>query len=232
MVFTPALTEEERCKRFIKLRKRIIQIKNKHGLPEDDGRVQAFNNFGWLMASITSRLNIIIALNGDHRLQPVYLKLLGVGKGDLRTVIEADLDFVRLSLVAIFQFQIENLLKNILAQITGKDPPEKYYKIVGALLSTLSITEHDEKFDILYSLATLRNCLHSNGIHTKKTKTFSIKGYKMPFIRGESYEQGDFDEIHFVMNEIFSVLEEILDHDMVIKLKAVPHQFIPQKLED
>jgi len=46
VAFSHSINDEERCRKFVELRKRIIQIKNKHGLPETDGRVQILNNLG------------------------------------------------------------------------------------------------------------------------------------------------------------------------------------------
>jgi len=233
MSFSPSVSTEDTCGRFIELRKKIIRIKNKHGLPEDDGRVQAFNNLAWSTVSIISRLNIILALNNRTIPESTVRQLIGLETGDIKIPMEADLTFTRLSYTAIFNFQIENLLKNILAILEKKNPPQSFYRILEKILKILSIVNSEEKFDILYSMALMRNCLHSNGIHTQETKHIKIKGHEMNFVEGQSYEGGNLDEIHFVANEMLDVLEEILDHEKVKNLDIpLPKQFTPKSKND
>ena len=85
MVFSISKNEEETCRKFIELRKRIIQIKNKNGLPETDGRVQILNNLAWATASIISRLNVILILNQQPKSHPLVAQLIGLGKVDAKT---------------------------------------------------------------------------------------------------------------------------------------------------
>ena len=232
MSFKPSDTDEERCGRYIELRKRFQEIKNKYGYPEDDGRVKILNNLTWAIVSIVSRLNIILALNNKQFSHEQVGNLIGLSKGDLKTPIEADLLFVRLSFVALFQFQVETLLKIILREIEGKEPPKTYHKIVEQTLKVLQINDWERKLDILNILAYMRNCFHSNGVHTRRSKTFEIQNHRFEFVYGQSYLGGSLDEIHLAANEALTVLEEILDTDQVKNLTVpLPFVFVPSSPE-
>jgi len=229
MPFSNSPTEQERCRRYIELRSRIIKIKNGQNLPEKDGRVQILNNIAWAVVSIISRLNIILALNAGQVSHTTVKQLIGLGKGDLKIPLETDLTVVRFGVLTLFQFQLETLLKNILEKITNNPPPNTYYAVTENLLNELSLNAKTKKHRTLNVLATMRNCLHSNGIHTKKTKQITVDGHKMKFIKGKTYKGGNLDEIHFLINEVLTILEEILNHPSVRGLNMpVPSQFLPR----
>ncbi len=229
MPFTPSANEEEMCRRFIELRHRLIEIKNKQNLPETDGRVQILNNIAWATVSIITRLNIMLALNNKRIPHNTVKQLLGLSSGDLKLPLETDMLIIRLGVITLFQFQLETLLKNILEKITNNPPPSNYWDITEKILRELSIKSRIKKHRTLNVIATMRNCLHSNGIHTKKTKQITVDGHKMRFVRGKTYEGATLDEIHFLINHILTILEEILEHPTVKGLTMpVPSQFMPR----
>ena len=50
----------------------------------------------------------------------------------------------------------------------------------------------------------------------------------MKFLKGKTYKGGSLDEIHFVVGEILTILEKILDHPKVQGLQMeLPNQFMP-----
>ena len=171
----------------------------------------------------------MMGLNRHQISHESFKILIGLERGDLKIPMEADMLFVRLSFVALFQFQLETLLKILLSKITHKSTPDGYYNIAKEILDILDIKNSKTKHNILNCLALMRNCLHSNGIHTKPSKTITVKGHKMKFVKGKSYHGGNLDEIHFMVNEVLMILEEILDHPKIQEIKIqLPNQFMPK----
>ncbi|MCA9828644.1 MAG: hypothetical protein KC444_09725 [Nitrosopumilus sp.] len=93
--------------------------------------------------------------------------------------------------------------------------PRQYYDIVTKLLSVLQIQNSDEKRDILNLLAYVRNCLHSNGIHTKSSKEITLDGYTFKFEKDKPFNQARWAHIYFAVINTYSILEEILDSPYV-----------------
>lgn len=222
-------SDEEFAYQLLSLRTKIQNIKNKYPYPDEDGRKYALNALTWIISSALMRFNIILALK-NHKIKPnVVQRLIGLRKGDLITALEADLIFTKLSFVSIFQFQIENLFKIILSSLNQNKPPQGYYKIVEKVVTTLDLKDSEKKLETINFLAYMRNCLHSNGIHTNPSKTFEIEGHKFKFIQGKQYEGGDWAEIVFAVDCSMDIIEEILDNQ---KIKGIfgplPSQYFPK----
>ncbi len=229
MRYASPKSDEEFAYQLLGLRTKIDEIKNKYPYPDEDGRKSALNALTWIISSAIMRFNIILALKNNKIKPNVVQSLIGLKKGDLKTALEADLTFTKLSLVAIFQFQIENLFKIILSNLTKNKPPQGYYNIVEKIVTALDLKDSEKKLETMNFLAYMRNCLHSNGIHTKPSKTFEIEGQKFEFIQGKQYEGGDWAEIAFAVDRSIDIVEEILDHQKIKGISnLLPSQYFPK----
>jgi hypothetical protein len=65
----------------------------------------------------------------------------------------------RLGFLVIFQFQIENLLANLLRETMGIASPKGYFKVVEQMVGLLP--DSKRKLDVLNTPALIRNSLHS-----------------------------------------------------------------------
>lgn len=220
MIYVPANSLEERTKRLLQLRLRIQEIKNKFGYPEKDGREKILNNITWIIASVVMKMNIALEYNNNPQIRPTIQKLIGLSQGDLKTPLEVDVDITRMSFITMFQFQLETLMKILLAEFSTKKLPQGFYDISKELLTVLSIKNIDYKLDVLNALAYMRNCLHSNGVHNKPTKTFDVNGLKLEFIENKLLKVGKWEEICHLANESISIIGEILETPKVSDLKG------------
>jgi len=229
MSYVPAKTLEERARRLIELRSYIQETKNKFELSENDGRVKILNNLTWIIASEVMKMNIALKYNNNPEIRPTIQKLIGLSRGDLKTPLGVSIDISRMSFVTVFQFQLETLMKILLAELTKKNPPIGFYNISDRLLNVLSINNIDYKLDVLNALAYMRNCLHSNGVHTNPSKSFEVNGLKLDFIENKLLKIGKWEEICHLARESISIIGEILDNSKVRELESpIPEVYIPK----
>jgi hypothetical protein len=89
--------------------------------------------------------------------------------------------------------------------------------------------DNQERQDKLNVLTSVRNCLYSNGIHSNENDTFVIDGNIFKFVKGESFENANWVDIHYMANSAFEVLGEILESYKVIQL---PHPLVDEYIFD
>ncbi|MHB8602486.1 MAG: hypothetical protein ACYC6W_06390 [Nitrosotalea sp.] len=212
---------EDIAEKFLELKNKIVTITENYN--EKDGRFVILNNCNLAIISIITKLNTWLALRNDPTLQIIYRRMIGLDEGDLEGFMRQEIFFVRLSFVAIFQFQIETLFKILIAKLENKQPPEKYYQIIKRLLKLLKL-ESQEKEDILNLLAYVRNSFHSNGVHTRKSKTFTINGQKFEFVEGQPLSRGDYGDLYFILNEVIKIIDEIFSTEKIKTISSIPFQ--------
>jgi hypothetical protein len=134
----------------------------------------------------------------------------------------------RLAFISNFNFQIENFFKTLLVELGIKNIPRGYYNIVKEVLTKTKMPYAQKKLDILYALAMIRNSFHSNGIHSESTKSITINGMPFHFIKGKKVYV-NYDKLTVIIDEIISILEEIVNSAVVKKItKEIPMLYIPK----
>jgi len=217
----------ERADRFVDLRLKVREIKNKQTTNNRDVRNAGLNNCSWAMATAIMTLELLSEYEKGEVDDDFMRKLFKLKRGDVKTFLETYAIFARFGFQTMIQFQIENMFKNILAKLTNAPPPQTYYKIVQELIQTLSLQNPQDKIDKLNVIAMMRNSLHSNGIHTKESKTVIINGHKYEFIQNQTVTCSDWAEMHFALNEVLKIIDEILDHsDITAITDVIPDQYV------
>lgn len=134
----------------------------------------------------------------------------------------------RLSFISNFNFQLENFFKTLLVELGIKNIPRGYYNIAKEILTETKMPYAQKKLDTLNALAMIRNSFHSNGIHVEPTRSITINGTVFHFIKGKKVFV-DYEKLTVVIDEIISILEEIVNSVEVKKItKKVPMLYYPK----
>jgi hypothetical protein len=127
--------------------------------------------------------------------------------------------FLRASFLTVFMFETENLLKMIRNNLSNTSTSNGYYDISKDVLQITHPSNLQQKHDILQVPAYTRNCLHSSGVHTKSTKSFTIDTENFDFIQDQMFNKAGWNHIFFMINKLIDVLEEILINNEVKQLR-------------
>lgn len=210
MPFIDTKTLAEDKDRFLKLRNKFLELNTKYGYPDHDGRVILLNNICNLIMSAIMNMSLLISLDKKIIKEEQVRRLLSVDTGNFHGSMMAENDLRRVVYITIFQFQIETLFKVLLTGL-GEIPSKNYYNIIKQILTRLNLSNFSQKKDTLNILAYMRNCMHSNGVHTKPSKDFILDNYTFKFQQGESFNQAKWAHLHYVSDNVVEILEDVLD---------------------
>jgi hypothetical protein len=136
--------------------------------------------------------------------------------------------YTRLSWCVMFQFQFENLARNILKEL-GLTVPSGYYKVTEKLVDRLSLPNRLHTIRRLNILANIRNSLHNNGIHKsydKKDTIVQIDNIQYKFMHLKTVKCANWDHISHAWKGLLPTIRKIYFHSDVAKLKKIPNHFI------
>lgn len=218
---------QEIGKRLYAFNSKITNFLQNSGYGQEDARCIILKNISSLIAPPLMRASIIISIQNNVITEEKVKEIFGDYGGDLSDLLDYDMRIARIAYVTLFQFQVESLFSVILSELSAQRLPKGYYCKAKKLLEILNMN-NDYKLDKLNALAFVRNCLHSNGIHSKDNKTFVIDGYVFKFVKGKSFENASWGEILYMTNSAFEVIKEILESDKVKQIThPLTHQYIP-----
>lgn len=213
--------------RLMKLRLKILGLIEKHGYGENDIRFHILNSIASVLHYALMRINFGLVCRAKQISPEVVALVTGTPNWDLK-LLEDDVKFTRIGVLTLIQFQIENFLKVLLSNLEENNPPRKYHEIVEKILRFLEINEVETKIDKLNVLSYMRNCLHSNGIHTNFSKTFEIDGHKFEFVKGKLCHNASWAEITFALDHVINIIDEIIEHEKIKDIKKqLPTSYIP-----
>jgi uncharacterized protein (DUF2267 family) len=224
--FKDTKTLEEDRDRFLDLRKKFLELMTQYGYPDTDARVMILNNFCGIINSSIMNMSILVSLDKKIIRENDAKRILGMSDvGNFHSVMMNENDLRRISFLTMFQFQLETLFKILLSSLDVK-PDVEFSKVVNQVIKKLSLPQSDQKRNILNSVAYIRNCLHSNGVHNRPSMNIGVNGYIFRFEKGMSFNQAKWAHIHFLIDSIFSILEEILNHTEIQSIPPpLPYKF-------
>lgn len=218
MLYTKPKSDFVMATRLMKLRLKILDLIEKHGYTENDIRYYVLNSIAWALHFALIRIHFYLACKSQKIPPDIVTQLIGTSNWDLK-LLEHDVKFTRIGILTFIQFQIENFFKILLANLEENNPPRKYHEIVEKILKFLEIKEIETKIDKFNVLAYMRNCLHSNGIHTNFSKTFEIDGHKFEFVKDKVCHTTSWGEIIFVLDHAINIIDEIIEHKKIKDIK-------------
>lgn len=173
--------------------------------------------FNCSSSSDPERDRIITTTDNPEREKLIFVsKLLGLSSPTNLGPGVSDIEiFTKLSLVPLFQFQVENLFKNLLRELGESNIPSQYYRIVKKLLEVLDIEDIATKLDILSIPANIRNSLHANGIHHGRAVVVDVNGISYSFQDGKKVSCAGWLHITNIFHAVVDIIEEILHSSKV-----------------
>lgn len=219
MTLNSPATAEECAARLVSLATAIQKRMNSYTYPDTDVRhvalvnCRSFFNYAAMIISVVSHREQRRISDSDFR------GLIGLSSGDIDDAVDVIEKRTRLSLILLFQFQIENLFKTLLSALGIASVPRGYYLILKKILGELQVSDIPEKRDTLYVLAMIRNSLHSNGIHTGPSKKVTIAGVAYDFQEDKRVSCAGWGHIIHAAECGLDIVYEILDD---IQITALP----------
>src|SRR5205814_3631535 len=80
--------------------------------------------------------------------------------------------FILAGTVMEFQFQVENLFKNLYRELEGAEV-RNYQKLGERLMNAITVDVN--RLAPLRALANLRNCMHNNGVHAWDDSRYELR---------------------------------------------------------
>lgn len=183
---------------------------------KDDIRVSVFAICSDQIKDAIIFLNLIralhlqtISLNDIENIFGIHSKSGQLTTNEVRNVRIMLEQYVRFSLIILIHFQVENYVKIILSKFT-ENTHFQFIQSVRLLLDNIkSLNNKKEKIETLEIFSYLRNCFHSDGVHTKESVTKSIGSMKFEFKKGERINWTSWHNIKLILNETFNIVQEI-----------------------
>lgn len=191
-------------------------LRKKHSYSDHDARGAALNACFAIARSSQMILNLLDSWAiGDEVIRQLIPQVLG-----LKTVTKEAVDFCgstidktnKLSFVLLCQFQIENLLANIIRELNLQEP-NGFYQLSKNIVDHFGLGK--EAHDILYLPAAIRNSLHSNGIHklprSWADKRVTLDGVEYRFKFDQPVSCASWAHIAHALEHSIRVIGNILD---------------------
>ena len=216
-------TSREASARLISVMERLKRLDTGSQLPEHDARRVAVRNCGLFIGFSVMLLNILSVPEEGRCTEEDFKKLIGLTTGTVQTAGEVLEKMSRLALVALFQFQVENLFRNLITALGTEVGGEGYYHLVRSLVKSISLGEPDAKLDALDALAHVRNSLHRNGIHwgyKGRSSRICIGGVRFDFVHGEKVSCAGWGHVAVLLAALTSVLEAVLAAPEIVSLTS------------
>ena len=213
-------TAEDCAARLVTLAAAIQNRVNSYSHQDLDARRVALVNCRSFLGYAAMIMNLLSHQEQGRIAESDFRGLIGLSNGPTETAVKDLVKISRLSLVLLFQFQIENLFKNLLLALgIASDPPD-YYQILKKILGELQLPDIQRKHDTLYVLAMIRNSLHSNGIHTRSPKKVTIAGVAYVFEKDKKVSCAGWGHIIHAAEAGLDIVYEILDDKRITALPA------------
>lgn len=146
--------------------------------------------------------------------------LNSVGSGvNIKLTEEIMFDHLRLGLITLAHFKIDNLFHNILKHLNCLPKKMGYWNLTDEILSQCALSKTGTEKEWLTAFANLRNSLHCNGIHKTNSLNIQIAGITFDFNKGERLECVSWSHIIVLLNSNIGILRTILLSPKVVNIK-------------
>ena len=230
MPFALSKNMRELVGRYHALGQRLLSIRTRLGVSEVDARSVAISNCYLVNVFAEMILNVLRHMEEVGMYQREFENLFGGISGSYQAALDNFSKMARLGFIVVFQFQIENMMKNILNAL-GRPvrPTEGFYNVASKLLEAIGVEGRESKLDLLYLPALIRNSLHANGIHRLPTKRIEFDGVVFEFIQDRAVNCATWDHKCLALNASLNVIEEILDASPVRSLPMIAEAFVAER---
>lgn len=204
-----------------KIQKKNQTFQDLQRYPSTDVRQKVFEAFGGTIKSTVLVECLLISFEKGMWDSEKSMNYLGfdVNHTDAQKLIEIFAKHTKLSFVTMFNFQLEVFLKTILSILDSDKTSDGFYTVINNVLEKAKLEDQDKKFQILYTLAAIRNSLHSGGVHTKDDiENYTIQDQVFEFLKGKAVNCASWLHICVACDGILDIVNEIIESDKVTKI--------------
>lgn len=175
----------------VELAREFSELVDSLGLPDQDARSVALRNASHLAGAATMILNVLDV--GTRSSEDDVRALLGLVDGSTQVAANDLEKFARIGMVTLVQFQIENLLANLVRAL-GPMPSRAYSRLVDQVLDLTVLSTQRTRTALLIP-SWIRNTLHNNGIHEGPEARVQVHGHSFRFRNGRRFSQAGWGEV-------------------------------------
>lgn len=175
--------------------------------PDQDARSVALHNSSHLTGAAAMALNVLDV--GTRTPEEDVRALLGVATGSVQVAADDLEKFMRVGLVTLTQFQIENLMANMVRAL-GSSPRRQYAALVDQVLTDLYGHDTERARTSLLVPAWIRNTLHNNGIHNGPDARVQVHGHRFRFRSRRRFSQAGWGEVIHALRAELRTVERLL----------------------
>ena len=147
--------------------------------------------------------------------------LNSVGSGvDIKQTEMIMFDHLRLGLMTLIHFKIDNLFHNILKHLNALPQRTGYWNLTDEILVQCSLSKTGTEKKLLTAFANLRNSLHGNGIHRTNSLSIQVGETIFDFVKGKRVKCASWHHIIVLLNSNVDVLKKILLSKKVVDIKT------------
>ncbi len=198
------------------LAREFNELADSLGLPDQDARSVALRNASHLAGAATMILNVLDV--GTRSSEDDVRALLGLVEGSTQVAADDLEKFARIGMVTLVQFQIENLLANLVRAL-GPMPRRAYSQLVDQVLE-LTVRSTRRARTALLTPSWIRNTLHNNGIHEGPEARVQVHGHSFRFRNGRRFSQAGWGEVVHALRAELRTLERIMSSPRVERISA------------
>lgn len=187
------------------------------GYSDQDARCVALRNSSHLAGAAAMVLSVLDV--GTRSPEDAVRALLGVATGSVQVAADDLEKFMRVGLVTLVQFQIENLMANVV-RASGLNPCRQYAALVDQVLAELYERSADRARITLLVPGWIRNTLHNNGVHDGRDARVQVHGNVFNFDRGRRFTNAGWGEVVHVLRAELRTVEKLLFSRAVREISA------------
>ena len=224
----PSITTRERAKLFDELKNLFHNAGQNSGFDFQDVRSGVFFYCRDYSTATLMALHQMAMVEEGLIPENKFRLVFGFRDTDLQKTFEHFLRFHRFGYITFIMFHVENCLKIILRKLTNAEVRDGYYNICKNLLDSITVNEPEKKLEVLLTPSFIRNSFHSNGIHTKNSRSNIIQDFEFTFTKGEPVNCGGWYQIYIITKEIVSILQEIFKSPEIQNIsETLSVQYVP-----
>jgi len=222
VAYSEPTTFQDVADRCAALARRLLDAMGKRGYALSDARGAALSNCARVFVGTLVSLNLLAKGEGNEAAGRDLELLAQEIAASPQHVAEIVDKTSRLSLVVLYQFQVEHLFKALLRELRVNPAGRGYYGVANALVTAVGLPTSD--FDILYVPAHLRNSLHAGGVHEGHNGTSSsipVDGFTFHFLHGQPVTCAGWGHVLHALAAATDRVERVLDSPAVSALGHV-----------
>ncbi|MCI0339535.1 MAG: hypothetical protein L0216_00045 [Planctomycetales bacterium] len=189
--------------------------------PVEDARSIALANARQGVESAIITVSVLGQLQGRRMSAQQFAALIGATKippPALEAMCEGWEIHSRLSTLTWYQFQVENLLSNVLRAL-GQKVPWGFRKIAKAVVVATQAVDPSTQETRLLVPAFIRNSFHANGLHTEDDYVAIIDGVSFDFCKDSPVRCAGWQHVTVGIGGSLTAVEAIL---VTARVKALP----------